>query len=81
MMTVKVQHQLQPVVLSAHSVIVEDSEGNPIIVAVSLDDKTILCSKAGEPDFQAMLTALGIDKTVLVIEEQVKPIEQVVWTP
>jgi hypothetical protein len=81
MMNVKVQHQLQPTVLPAHSVIVEDSEGNPIFVAVCLDPKTIICARADEPDFHALLRNLGIDKTVIVKQEKVKPIEQVVWTP
>lgn len=79
MMQVKVQHQLQPAVLPAHSVIVEDSEGNPIFVAVCLDEKTIICAKADEPDFHALLRSLGIDKTVIVRQEKIKPIEQVVW--
>lgn len=81
MMTVKVQHNLQPTVLSAHSVIIEDSAGTPIFVASCLDAKTIICAKADEPDFHALLKTLGINKTVIVRQEKVKPIEQVVWTP
>ena len=81
MMTVKAQHNLQPTVVPAHSVVIEDSEGNPIFVASCLDSKTIICVKADEPDFHVVLRSLGIDKTVIVRREKVKPIEQVVWTP
>jgi hypothetical protein len=81
MMRIKAQHQLQPTVIPAHSVVIEDDSGNPIFVASCLDAKTIICAKAGEPDFHALLRSLGIDKTVLVHEVKPKPIEQVVWTP
>jgi hypothetical protein len=81
MMQVKVQHNLQPTILPAHSVIVEDSEGNPLFVAVALDAKTTVCAQAHEPDFPALLRSLGIHKTTLVYQEKVKPIEKIVRAP
>jgi hypothetical protein len=77
---VKLQHKLQPSEHQAHSVIIEDHAGNPIFVALQLDDQ-IIYSEAGEPDFHAMLKALGVDKTVVVNEIQPKPIQNMLWTP
>jgi Trk K+ transport system NAD-binding subunit len=80
-MQIKAQHMLQPRVFDADSVVIEDNFGNPILVAVNLDKQTVICAKAGDPDFQELLKTLGINKTVLVRETKPKPIEQVVWTP
>lgn len=80
-MIVKTQHDLQPSVLEAHSVIVEDRNGTPIMVAIQIDANTIMCSKAGDPDFNQFLKTMGVDKTFVVRPEKPKPIENVVWTP
>lgn len=80
-MRVKTQYDLQPSVLEAHSVIVEDKNGVPIMVAVQIDANTIMCAKAGDPDFNQFLKTMGIDKTFVVRTEKPKPIENVVWTP
>lgn len=80
-MIVKTQHDLQPTVLEAHSVIIEDRNGMPIMAAVQIDANTIMCSKAGDADFHQFLKTLGIDKTIVVRTEKPKPIENVVWTP
>ena len=79
-MRVKIQKSLQPIEHEAHSVIIEDRAGNPIFVALQLDDQ-IIYAEAGEPDFYAMLKALGVDKTVVVNELQPKPIQNMLWTP
>ena len=79
-MRVKIQNKLQPSEHQAHSVILEDDAGNPIFVALQLDDQ-IVYAEAGEPDFHAMLKALGVDKTVVVTEIQPKPIQNMLWTP
>lgn len=79
-MKVKLQHSLQPSEHQAHSVIIEDHLGNPISVAMQLDDQ-IIYADVGAPDFYAMLKALGVDKTVVVNEIQPKPIQNMLWTP
>lgn len=79
-MRVKLQNKLQPIVHEADSVIVEDGLGNPVYVALQHDDH-ILCAHVGEPDFHALLKALGVNKTVTVTELKPKPIENVIWTP
>ena len=79
-MRVKLQHNLQPHEQEAHSVILEDRLGNPIFVAVQLDDHITFAS-VGDPDFHALLKALGVDKTVVVNDLRPKPIENMLWTP
>lgn len=79
-MRVKIQHKLQPSSHEAHSVILEDNLGNPIFVALQLDDQ-IIYAEAGAPEFYAMLKALGVDKTVVVNEVQPKPIQNMIWAP
>ena len=79
-MRVKIQNNLQPQSLEAHGVIIEDDLGNPIFVALQLDE-SIVYADAGEKDFHAMLKALGCDKTVIVDEITPKPIKDVIWTP
>lgn len=79
-MRVKTQHGLQPHDLAAHSVIVEDRLGNPIFVAIEVDE-AIVYSMPGEKDFHSLLRALGVTKTVTMTEFKPKPIENIVWTP
>lgn len=80
MMLVKTQHNLQPTILPAHSVIIEDDVGNPLFVAVALDEKTVVCAQAHEPDFHALLRSLGMHKTTLVRQEQPVPVQKIVRT-
>jgi hypothetical protein len=75
---VKLQHKLQPSEHSAHSVILEDDMGNPIFVALQVDDR-IIYGTAGEPDFQALLKALGVDKQLVINDLTPKPIENMLW--
>lgn len=79
-MLVKTQHSLQPVEQKAHSVVVEDDLGNPIFVAIQVDE-AIVHATAGDKEFHSLLRALGITKTVVVSEFKPKPIQNVVWTP
>jgi hypothetical protein len=79
-MRVSTQHNLQPAEQKAHSVVVEDDLGNPIFVALQVDE-AIIYSTPGEKDFHAMLRALGINKTVVVTDFKPKPIENIVWAP
>jgi hypothetical protein len=79
-MRVKTQHQLQPHETPAHSVVIEDDMGNPIIVAMQLTE-SIIYATAGDPDFYDMLRALGITKTVHVTDMQPKPLKNLIWTP
>lgn len=75
-MRVKLQHNLQPSEHKAHGVVIEDDNGVPILVAMQFDTY-ILCSKAGDEDFQAVLKALGVDKNIIVDTVTPKPIQQV----
>jgi len=79
-MHIKTQYKLQPTEQKAHSIVVEDDLGNPIFVALQLDE-AIVYSTPGEKDFHSILQALGINKTVAVSEFKPKPIENIVWAP
>lgn len=79
-MRVKTLNNLQPSDIPAQSVIIEDDKGNPIIVAMQLTE-SIIYSTAGDKDFQSMLHALGVHKTVHVTQFQKKPLEDIIWTP
>lgn len=79
-MRVKTLNDLQPSDMPAQSVIIEDDKGNPIIVAMQLTE-SIIYSTAGDKDFQSMLHALGVKKTVHVTHINSKPLEDLIWTP
>lgn len=79
-MRVKTHHSLQPVEQKAHSVVVEDDLGNPLFVAIQVDE-AIVYATVGEKEFQSLLRALGVNKTVVVSEFQPKPLQKIVWTP
>jgi hypothetical protein len=79
-MRVKTLNDLQPRETPAQSVIIEDDKGNPIIVAMQLTE-SIIYATAGDPDFQSMLQALGVNKTVHVTQFNGKPLEDLIWTP
>ena len=76
-MRVKLQHNLQPSEHPAHSVVIEDDNGVPILAALQFDNY-VLCSKAGDDDFHAVLNAMGINKKVIVEDFVPKPVNQVV---
>ena len=65
-MRIKSQHNLQPTVTDAHSVILEDDFGNILFVAVAASDNTIVTATAGDANFKPLLAALGIDKVTIV---------------
>lgn len=79
-MRVSIQNSLQPSEHKAHGVIIYDDLGNPIFVAMQLDE-SIIYADAGEKDFAAMCKALGCDKVVVVDTLHPKPIDNVIWTP
>lgn len=79
-MRVKLQNSLQPHEQRAHSVVVTDDLGNPIFVALQLDE-AIVYADARDPEFHAMLQAAGVDKTVAVTEITPKPQQNLLWTP
>lgn len=70
-MQVKTQHFLQPSVTEAHSVIVENSTGQIVFVALETADGSILAAKAGDPDFDGLVRTLNVDKVTKV--HTVKP--------
>lgn len=47
-------------------VYVEDQQGNPLIIACELADGMYDVSKVGDSDFEDVLRALGVAKTVVV---------------
>jgi hypothetical protein len=77
-MLVKTQHSLQPSERKAHSVVIEDDLGNPIFVAIQVDE-AIVYSTPGEKDFHSLLRALGIEKTVVVSDFAPKSMQNIVW--
>lgn len=79
-MRVKTQHNLQPTEQKAHSVVVEDDLGNPLFVAIQVDE-AVVYSTVGEKDFHPMLRALGVEKTVVVTDFKPKSLQSIVWTP
>lgn len=79
-MKIKSQYNLQPHEIPAHSVVIEDDAGNPIIVVVQLNEAVVF-SAAGDKDFHEMLKNLGITKTVKVTHLKPKPVEDLIWTP
>lgn len=74
-MLVKSQHYLQPTIVDAHSVVIEDSAGNIIYAAIETETGQIVTAQAGDKDFQAMLQALGITKVTKVIEIKPKSLD------
>lgn len=79
-MRVKLQHNLQPHEQPAHSVVIEDEAGNPIFVALQLNE-SIIYADAREQDFQSLLKAAGVNKSVAVTEVKPKPMQNLLWTP
>lgn len=75
-MRVKTQHFLQPHVIDAHSVVIENSAGQIIFVAMEGDGGTVITAQAGDPDFAGLVKALGIDKTTLVYNMKPKSAEE-----
>jgi hypothetical protein len=75
-MRVKTQHYLQPNVTDAHCVVIEDSLGNIIYVALETANGQIVTAQAGEPNFAGMLKALGIEKQTAVYDIKPKSIEE-----
>jgi hypothetical protein len=79
-MRIKGQCKLQPFDHDAHCIIIEDNNGNPIFVALQLDE-AIASASIGDKDFYPLLRALGVEKTVTLTEFVPKPIQNIVWTP
>lgn len=79
-MRIKALGDLQPHDFPAQSIVIEDDKGNPIIVAIQLTE-SIIYSTVGDKDFQNMLTAMGVNKTVRVTDFKPKPLEDIIWTP
>ena len=79
-MLVKTQHSLQPAEQKAHSVVVEDHLGNPLFVAIEVDEAVVYATVA-DKEFHNLLRAVGVNKTVAVSDFTPKPLQQIVWTP
>lgn len=74
-MLVKSQYHLQPSVYEAHSVIIEDSEGHIIYIAVQAGDE-IVTAQAGDSNFEELLQAFGVHKTTIVHSITPKPLSE-----
>jgi hypothetical protein len=61
-MKVKVAHNLQPGEFAAHSLVVEDDAGNPILAAAHIADG-IVCASIADPDFSLVLRLVRGDIT------------------
>ena len=79
-MRVKTQFNLQPMDMPAHSVVIEDDMGNPIIVATQLTE-SIVFSTVNDSDFHDTLRSLGINKTVKITDFTPKPLQDIIWMP
>jgi len=66
-------------VIEATRIVVEDKEGNPIMVALEYAPEMIVASHAGDNDFNTLLANLGINKVVVCTDVQEKPLDQVVF--
>lgn len=75
-MLVKSQYNLQPSVFESHSVIIENSAGQIIYVAVELEGGTIIAAQAGDRDFEAILAGLNVAKTGIVHTLNPRPVEE-----
>lgn len=64
-------------VVDATRVVVEDSHGNPIALALEFGKDQILAVTADSPDFNRVLEELGIRKTVIVEDVYQTPLDQV----
>jgi hypothetical protein len=60
-MIIKSKKNLVETVTPAHSLVVEDDNGDPIMVAVSLD-VGIMCATIGDPQFEQTLRYAGVEK-------------------
>ncbi len=65
------------VVMNATRVLVTMDDGTPAMVASEWMSGEISCSHAGEAGFGAMLTALGVDRTVVVSKLRPKDFDQI----
>lgn len=75
-MRVKTQHFLQPQLVDAHSVIIENASGQPIYAALEGSDGSVIAAQLGDPDFAGLLKTLGVDKTTTVYKVKPKTAEQ-----
>lgn len=58
----------RPVKVAASRIVIRDAVmQTPVMVAVDFA-RAIMCSKAGDPDFQKLLQVVGVDQTVLVTQ-------------
>lgn len=74
-MIIKSQYYLQPTVQEAHSVVIEDSAGNIIYIAVQVNN-AIVTAQAGDPNFNDLVKAFGIDKTTIVTDFKPKSLQE-----
>jgi hypothetical protein len=64
-MRVKTHHNLQPAEQLAHTVVIEDDNGNPIFVALHMSEG-IVYSDASQKDFPGILKLAGIETVPVV---------------
>ena len=64
-MRVKTHHNLQPAEQNAHTVVIEDDNGNPLFVAMHMSEG-IVYSDVSQPDFPGILKLAGIETAPVV---------------
>jgi hypothetical protein len=69
----------QPTVSEVTRLLVEDIEGNPILIALEYAPGMILAAHAGDAEFNNLLKNLGIDKVVVCTDVKEKPADQVLF--
>jgi CTP:molybdopterin cytidylyltransferase MocA len=63
--------------VDATRVVVEDAFGNPIALALEFAPGQIIAATADNPQFNAILHNLGINKVVAIEDAKLTPLDQV----
>ena len=64
-MRVKTHHNLQPAEQLAHTIVIEDDNGNPIFAAMHMSEGLVY-SDASQPNFPGILKLVGIETAPVV---------------
>lgn len=66
-------------VIHATRLVVEDSLGNPIVVALEYAPDQIIAAHPGDKDFNNLLKNLGINKVVVCTDIEQKPLNEIIF--
>lgn len=77
-MKLKIHKDLREIMeIEATRVLVEDDLGNPIAFALQYGPGMIIAATADDPNFNAMLQQMGINKVVAITDVDVKSLESI----